>query len=290
MNAEVIKKIHPDIFYGTFLDNNLRPDGRKFIQSRILKVSLNGLNNYEVSSNVRLGNTSVACGLKWGISQCSEKPRVDELFQINFEISKESQMISDIEILERQTRSVKKSLSVALCALFKEHIEEFIIEENLKLKTIEHWVIIVDIVCLSKDGNLTDTILTGVMCLLGKLQFPVLEKDTDGEYVIDDGAVSSKSLKLVKTVYSFTFAIVGGCHIIYDPNHNEEASANCTFSVSIMKPTDEILVEKVSGQSLKVNLMQEAITIARNLVDKTALPDLYANIGQIQNFSDTLSL
>jgi len=57
-------KIHPLEYYKKFLTQNVRPDGRKLNTIRKTIISTGSLNTAEGSSLIKMGNTSVICGIK----------------------------------------------------------------------------------------------------------------------------------------------------------------------------------------------------------------------------------
>ena len=63
--AEAFRKVHPLEFHKRFLENKLRTDGRSLTNTRKTIITTGSLRNTtEGSSLVKMGNTSVVCGIK----------------------------------------------------------------------------------------------------------------------------------------------------------------------------------------------------------------------------------
>lgn len=64
LDADIFKQIQPVEFYRRFLERGSRPDGRAVDQSRQVRVHTGAISNAHGSSLVKLGGTTVICGIK----------------------------------------------------------------------------------------------------------------------------------------------------------------------------------------------------------------------------------
>lgn len=56
--------IHPKKYYRNYLAHNIRPDGREFDAFRPIRINVKSIGTADGSSIVKLGNTTVVCGIK----------------------------------------------------------------------------------------------------------------------------------------------------------------------------------------------------------------------------------
>lgn len=51
-------------YYRDFTNHKIRPDGREFDQFRPVQICVNSINTADGSAIVKIGRTSVVCGIK----------------------------------------------------------------------------------------------------------------------------------------------------------------------------------------------------------------------------------
>lgn len=56
--------IHPVKYYRDFLNHDVRPDGRELNQFRPIVINVNSIGTSDGSAIVKIGNTTVVCGIK----------------------------------------------------------------------------------------------------------------------------------------------------------------------------------------------------------------------------------
>ncbi len=85
-SAEVIRKLQPLEFYKKFLPQGVRPDGREHHKTRKTVISAGSLSTAEGSSLVKMGNTSVICGVKAEVTIPSDdEPKTGKLGMFNLQ-------------------------------------------------------------------------------------------------------------------------------------------------------------------------------------------------------------
>ncbi|CAB4024313.1 exosome complex component RRP43-like, partial [Paramuricea clavata] len=62
--AADFKTAQPLEYYRKFLEENIRPDGRDLLQFRNTVINIGSIATAEGSSIVKLGNTTIVCGVK----------------------------------------------------------------------------------------------------------------------------------------------------------------------------------------------------------------------------------
>lgn len=58
------RSLHPVKFYRDYLNQNIRPDGRLLSKFRSITVNVGAVVTADGSALVRIGNTTVICGIK----------------------------------------------------------------------------------------------------------------------------------------------------------------------------------------------------------------------------------
>ena len=64
MEAAALKKLHPELFQRRFMEQETRPDGRSFHESRSVTVAMHAVSTADGSCVSKVGDTSVAAGIQ----------------------------------------------------------------------------------------------------------------------------------------------------------------------------------------------------------------------------------
>lgn len=67
--AETFRRLHPRTYLSRFLAEHIRPDGREPSDSRDLSINVGSISTADGSALVRLGATTVVCGVKAEIAE-----------------------------------------------------------------------------------------------------------------------------------------------------------------------------------------------------------------------------
>jgi exosome complex component RRP43 len=68
-NANIFQRLHPKAYLERFLAEQLRPDGRETTKWRDLFVHAGSISTADGSALVRLGDTTIVCGVKAEIAE-----------------------------------------------------------------------------------------------------------------------------------------------------------------------------------------------------------------------------
>jgi exosome complex component RRP43 len=69
LNAQIFQRLHPKAYLERFLEEKLRPDGREAADWRDLVVHVGSISTADGSALVRLGETTIVCGVKAEIAE-----------------------------------------------------------------------------------------------------------------------------------------------------------------------------------------------------------------------------
>ncbi|XP_066506489.1 exosome complex component RRP43 isoform X4 [Hoplias malabaricus] len=204
--AAGFKTAEPLEYHRSFLKENCRPDGRELGEFRLTTLNIGSINTADGSALVKIGNTTVICGIKAELAAPSTDapdkgyivPNVDlpPLCSSRFrpgppgeQAQAASQFIADVidgsKIIKKEELCIEKS---KLC-----------------------WVLYCDIICLDYDGNLLDACVITLLAALKNIQLPTvtINKETD---LADVDIQHKRHLHINKQPVASTFAVFDDDH------------------------------------------------------------------------------
>jgi exosome complex component RRP43 len=69
LNTQIFQRLHPKAYLERFLAEQIRPDGREAAEWRDLFVHVGSISTADGSALVRLGETTIVCGVKAEIAE-----------------------------------------------------------------------------------------------------------------------------------------------------------------------------------------------------------------------------
>ena len=69
LNAHIFQRLHPRAYFERFLAEHVRPDGREAEEWRDLFLHVGSISTADGSALVRLGETTIVCGVKAEIAE-----------------------------------------------------------------------------------------------------------------------------------------------------------------------------------------------------------------------------
>ncbi|RXK35932.1 hypothetical protein M231_06808 [Tremella mesenterica] len=160
--AAVYKRLHPQQYLSRFLAKGYRPDGRRVNEFREASLNTGSVSTADGSSLVRLGSTTVVCGIKAEIAEpTSSSPDQGYLIVPNVDLpalcsprykpgppSDEAQVLS-VWLYDLLISSRVVDLT-SLCIVPGKAV----------------WALYIDVVCINYDGNAFDAAVLAVMAAL----------------------------------------------------------------------------------------------------------------------------
>jgi exosome complex component RRP42 len=204
-----------------FLSQGKRYDGRGLEEFREIIVEKGISKNAEGSARVTIGNTEIMAGVKMSI----EKPYPDTPHEGNLMVGAELSPLSSpkfesgppgpesIELARVVDRGIRESKAIdnkALCLTPGEKV----------------WTVMVDIVTINADGNLTDAASLGAIAAIKEARFPTY----DG-LKIDYKARTTQGLPIKKIPIAVTVFKIGK-YLIVDPTAEEEELMDARLTVT----------------------------------------------------------
>ncbi|ROT69495.1 putative plexin domain-containing protein 2 [Penaeus vannamei] len=184
---ETWKSFEPDSYYRSFLDKKKRPDGRGLTDSRSIMIRVGTVTTAEGSSTVRMGHTTVMCGIKAEIATPALRQPDQGLIVPNVELYACCSPMFKAGPPGEKAISTSQFLKNVIISSGMLDLTELCIVNNKYV-----WCLFCDIVCLNYDGNLTDAALVALVAALQNLRLPATSFDPD------DQKLQVQSLRTVK--------------------------------------------------------------------------------------------
>ncbi|XP_066474117.1 exosome complex component RRP43 [Tiliqua scincoides] len=250
------RTVEPLEYYRRFLKENCRPDGRELGEFRTTTVNIGSITTADGSALVKLGNTTVICGIKAEFAappvDSSNKgyivPNVDlpPLCSPRFrpgppgeEAQAASQFIADV--IENSQLVMKEDLCIV----------------DGKLA----WVLYCDIICLDYDGNLLDACMCAFVAALRNVQLPAVT--INEETGLAEVNLEEKTpLTMRKQPVATSFVLFDSL-VIVDPTTEEEDLATGVLTIVTDEEGNLCSVYKPGGSTVTGAKLQDCISRAR---------------------------
>ncbi|KAJ2806930.1 hypothetical protein H4R20_001496 [Coemansia guatemalensis] len=221
---EAFKRIHPVEFQRRFLSQGTRHSGRGFSQFRATHVTKGTISTAQGSSTVRIGNTTVVCGIKAEVSEPDVKA------------PNEGYLVTNVDLSPMCSAHFRPGAPGETAQVSSEHLHRLfggnvVDPGSLCIEPGQAvWALSADIVFLKYDGNVLDAAVIALTAALEDLQLPKAEFDSATGVVSADKTMGQR-LKLRKRLFPATFSLVDGAYLVADADDAEEQLATATVLV-----------------------------------------------------------
>ncbi|KAF8733958.1 hypothetical protein AX14_003527 [Amanita brunnescens Koide BX004] len=238
LKAAIFQRLHPRVYLERFVAENVRPDGRQFAEWRDVSINVGSISTANGSALVRVGHTTVVCGVKAEIAQ-PELDRPNEGFLVpNLDLpalcsskfkpgppSEDAQVLSD-RLNEAILASGMLSLS-ALCIHPRRAA----------------WVLYVDAMCINYDGNVLDAALLGMVAALQNTQLPKPTFDEEsGRTICSRQEKVALEIDSGRIPISMSFGVFDSTHVFADLTAFEEPLLDSTISIVLDASEDDNVI------------------------------------------------
>ncbi|KAK9767902.1 hypothetical protein K7432_001882 [Basidiobolus ranarum] len=256
-SGDTFRKIHPAEYFRKFLSQNIRPDGRGLSSYRQTKVTPGAIGTADGSALVRIGETSVLCGIKAEVAE----PKISS--------PNEGFVVPNVELPPLCSSQFKPGPPSEKAQVLSDNINNLF--HSCKIMPLEQlciekgkavWVLYVDIVCLNYDGNIFDAALIAFIAALKNVKLPKVT------YSSEEGSVTATreeeiQLNLNHVLYPATFGIFDGERVIADPNHTEESLVDTLVTITLDDTGKLATMWKDGGIPCTKEQLQELIESAK---------------------------
>jgi exosome complex component RRP43 len=234
------KKYLSHEFQSQHFGNNTRADGRAMAESRKIHTVINPL--LQNSSMVRIGNSSVICGIKCELALPSPTAPHDGYMCVNFDCSP---LCSSIFNRGPPNEYVQSTSDILNQTFNNIDLKQLCIESGSKV-----WCVYVDVICLNYDGSLLDASVLAIRIALQNLIFPSLPEHQTSKFNLGISPICT------------TIGIFDDM-LIMDPTADEEAVLHGYVNV-ILDESGYILFLKKTGKSMDSKMVFECIDLAND--------------------------
>ncbi|KAJ2162997.1 hypothetical protein GGF46_000183 [Coemansia sp. RSA 552] len=223
---ETFKRIHPVEFQRRFLGQGTRHDGRAFAQFRATNVVKGTISTAQGSATVRLGDTTVVCGIKAEVSEPDVRTPAEGFLATNVDLSP---MCS----ARFRPGAPGEEAQVASEHMFRLFAGGVVDLSSLCIESGRAvWALSADIVCLKHDGNIMDASVIALTAALEDLKLPQASLDSATGVVSADKTIQT-GLTLRRRLFPASFALVDDAYLVADADDAEEQMATASVFVVV---------------------------------------------------------
>jgi len=249
----------------------VRPDGRGFLEFRDCSINVGSISTADGSSLVRLGDTTVVCGVKAEIAEPDLDAPDDGFLVPNLDLSplcspkyKPGPPSNDAQMLSSR-------LNEALI------LSNVLPTRSLCIQSGKFaWVLYVDATCINYNGNVFDATLLAMVAALKNVRLPKATYNEETNRVTCSRKIR-EPLSLSGTAISSSFEVFDSSHLLADPTAFEEPLLETTVTIitdgegrllsvnqlgQYISPELEVLSKCISNaQSRTTEIMQQILAI-----------------------------
>ncbi|KAJ3019149.1 hypothetical protein HKX48_002340 [Thoreauomyces humboldtii] len=258
LDPETFKKIHPAEYHRRFLSQGVRADGRTLKKFRKAQISLGSISTANGSAMVRIGDTTVICGVKAEVTE--PKP----------EAPKSGFIVPNLDLPPLCSPQYRPGPPPELAQTISEFMDQVIKSCDLldtQTLCIEAghavWVLYIDIVCLNHGGNVADAAMIALIAALKHTRLPKARfYDVESTVRVTDERTMPLDLK--RTPIPVTFGVFDNTILIADPTSEEEPHLSTQITFVLDAEThDSLGVLKPGGTALARDVLVGACKSAR---------------------------
>ncbi|ORX44743.1 exosc8 protein [Hesseltinella vesiculosa] len=249
-NSDIFNRIQPHEYMRRFIDQKVRPDGRLLDRFRETLITSNVISTANASAMVRLGGTTVVCGIKAEVGE----PSIDTPDQGYLVPNVILSPLCSSQFRPGPPSEQAQIISEFLSQLFTRQ-PHLIPLESLCIESANAvWVLHADIVCLNYDGNMLDASLLALTQALCQLRLPKAEVNEG--VVVADKDDTFQPFEMTRFPIAATYCVFAPDAILSDPNDAEEQLTKETLTVVMDSDGDLLHVHKNGGAVMDMEKMR----------------------------------
>ncbi|CAG5106925.1 Oidioi.mRNA.OKI2018_I69.chr1.g3062.t2.cds [Oikopleura dioica] len=248
--SKQIADICPEDHLKSFLQRDVRPDGRSLDELRPLVLAKNVAPTADSSAMIRLGNTKVICGITAETIKPAAATPTDGSFSVNFEFSP----VCSPNAKAGPPNEVAQTMSIFLDGILKQVFDnnQLCIEPDVLA-----WTLFIDVYCLEDDGNVTDAAMMSVISSLRDLKLPEITIDEEtAKPVVNVEKSTPVSLKMIPV--STTYGEFSGI-LLLDPTARETELGSSPITVVCSEKGALLCFNRSGGSPLSQEQVAAAI-------------------------------
>ncbi|PAV21441.1 ribosomal S5 domain 2 [Pyrrhoderma noxium] len=227
LQAETFRRLHPRAYLERFLSEGFRPDGREIADWRDVSVNVGSISTADGSSLVRLGDTTIVCGVK------------AEIAEPDLDTPNSGFLVPNLDLPAICSPKFKPGPPVDEAQVLSERLYDALIStDTVPLSSLciqpgrAAWVLYVDATCINYDGNVFDAALLAMTAALKNTRLPKARYDVDLAQTLCTRK-EKIPLQLNRTPLAYSFGIYDSTNILSDPTSFEEPLLDATLSIIV---------------------------------------------------------
>ncbi|KAI0690847.1 ribosomal protein S5 domain 2-type protein [Cytidiella melzeri] len=258
MDPLIFQRLHPRAYLEHFLVDQLRPDGREPGQWRSISVVVGPISTADGSSVVRLGATTVVCGVKAEIAE-PELDSPDDGF-----------IVPNLDLPAICSPRFKPGPPSEDAQVLSDRLNEVLIASGiLSTKSLcirrgkAAWVLYIDATCINYDGNVFDATLLAMVAALKNTTLPKATYNEDTSRTTCSRK-DMQPLPLNRLPISMSFGTFDSTHILTDPTAFEEQLLDATYTITLGTDGGIISITQLGAASVGAqDVLSQCISAAK---------------------------
>ncbi|KAH0555340.1 exosome complex component RRP43-like [Cotesia glomerata] len=271
--ASLYQTLYPSKYLKDYLSQDIRPDGREFLNYRPVNVNVSSITQADGSAIYKIGNTKIVCGIKAELAEPrAESPDCGYLIPnvgLTPLCSSKYRPGPPSENAQVATKLVDQILNNSQAV----DLHELCICKNKLV-----WVLYCDLECIDCDGSLIDACIGALMAALSTLTLPEISYNAEAKTTVVH-PTNRQPFTLKCLLSSTTFAIYDDDLLLADPTDEEEALALSKITI-VMDKNEMCFLHKSGGVPISTTLLKTCIDQSKKRAEKisslirTAIKDL----------------
>ncbi|KAJ3553658.1 hypothetical protein NM688_g3493 [Phlebia brevispora] len=258
LKALTFQRLHPRAYLERFLAEQVRSDGREPGEWRDVSVNVGSISTADGSALVRLGNTTVVCGVKAEIAE----PELDK--------PEEGFLVPNLDLPAICSPKFKPGPPSEEAQVLSDRLNEILLSSGVISTSslcIEAgkavWVLYVDATCINYDGNALDATLIAMVSALQNTRLPkATYNEETGRTTCTRKAMIP--LQINRLPLATSFGVFDSAKILADPTAFEEPLLDTTFTVVLDERGELISVAQLGlGVVGSHNILTNCVSAAR---------------------------
>ncbi|KAJ8596856.1 hypothetical protein M405DRAFT_756868 [Rhizopogon salebrosus TDB-379] len=256
LRAQIFQRLHPRVYLERFIAEKFRPDGRTFDEWRNVSVNVGSISTADGSALVRMGDTTIVCGVK------------AEIAEPDLDLPDQGFLVPNLDLPAICSPKFKPGPPTEEAQVLSDRLNEALITSGvLSLSSLcihpgkAVWTLYVDATCINYDGNAFDATL---LAMLAALRNTTLPKAT---YEEETGRTTCSRknrlpLQLERNFASMSFGVLETSHVLSDPTAFEEPLMDVTLTV-IVDDREQLISTSESGAAISQETLLQCISRAK---------------------------
>ncbi|KAH9482180.1 Exosome complex component RRP43 [Psilocybe cubensis] len=249
LQAAVFQRLHPRLYLERYVSERVRPDARLFGEGRGVSVDVGSISTADGSALVRMGETTVVCGVKAEIAE----PELDRE-SLGF-------LVPNLDLTAMCSPKFKPGPPTEEAQVLSDRLNHALITSNfVSLESLcihpgkAVWVLYVDATCVNYDGNAFDATLLAMVAALRNTTLPQATYDPETNRTVCSRRLPRVPLQLAKsTPISTSFGIFDSKYVLLDPTAFEEPLLDTSLSIVLGDEGDIVSVAQVGSLVVSVS-------------------------------------